>query len=61
MFAKMVETNQIPGLATHYHILPFDKPGKDPQACENKRPISLINAAVKLLEAVVLRRIRPAL
>ena len=43
MYTRMLELNKIPSEATKYYILPFDKFGRDPGLCKNKRPISLLN------------------
>ena len=56
MYTHMIETNQIPDMARKYHILPFDKAGKDPSQCSSNRPISLLNTYMKLLEMVIARR-----
>ena len=61
MFTSIIEHGKIPDSWLQLYIIPLDKPGKDPRKCENKRPISLINAAVKILEAVALHRIQPGL
>ena len=53
----MVENNQIPKEATYYQILPFDENGEGPTLCSSKRPISLLNTIMKLLELIIVRRI----
>ena len=39
------------------YIIPLDKPGRNPERCESKRPISLICALAKALEAAVYHRL----
>ena len=53
----MIEQNQIPQEASRFHILPFDKPGKNPSLCASKRPISLLSTFMKLLERILVRRL----
>ena len=53
----MIETDRIPEEATKYHVLPFDKVGKDPSLCGSERPISLLNTFMKLLELIIVRRL----
>ena len=54
---KMVEKRTIPRELLEVHIVPLDKPGKDQRMCGSKRPISLICAAMKIVETVVYNRV----
>ena len=36
LYTSMMQTNRIPKEAAEYHILPFDKYGKDPSLCSSK-------------------------
>ena len=53
----IVRTGNIPQALRLVHIVPLEKPGKDEQSCESKRPISLINATIKIIEYAVYNRI----
>ena len=61
MRTHMIETNQIPEVACRYHIPPFDKARQNPSQRNGKRPISLLNSYMKLLELVVVRRLMEVL
>ena len=39
---------------------PLPETGKDPSRCESRRPVPLINTAVKILEGALYQRILPA-
>ena len=54
----MIEDNETPAAACRYCILPFDKVGKDPSECNGKGPISLPSSYMKLLEAIVVQRLK---
>ena len=53
----MIEKNQIPSGVCCYHILPFDEGGRDPSLRSSKRPTSLPNATMRLLELIIARRL----
>ena len=61
LYTQMIEDNNIPEEACRYYIVPFDKVGKDPSQCSAKRPISLLNTSMKLLESIVVRRLQTVL
>ena len=52
-------TGQIPGGLRSVIIVSFPKPGKDSSDPANRRPISLLNSIVKLLECVIYHRLLP--
>ena len=57
VFNGILRTGEIPKGLTRIHVAPLLKAGKDPNACESRRPISLISTAVKVLEGVLYHRI----
>ena len=61
LYTDALETAVIPDSWLKLSAVPLNKPAKGPLVCENKCPISLINAPVKILEAIVLDRIQPSL
>ena len=60
LFNVILDTGNIPLPMLKLHIIPLDKAQKGPELCRSKRPISLINAISKALEAAVLPRIMGA-
>ena len=56
LFNLILKTGHIPLPMLKLHIVPLDKPNKDPEECRGKRPISLLNTLTKALEALVLAR-----
>ena len=50
---------KIPKLLRRLHVALIRKPGKDPQKAENRRPISLLNTIMKVMEGIVYHRILP--
>ena len=61
LFTGMLERNQIPSLLRRFYVVPLDKPGKDPNSCDGKRPIALLSPLMKLLEMILVRRMLPML
>ena len=61
LFTKILERGAIPNTMMELYIIPLEKPDKDPKLCTSKRPISLLCIVAKILEAVVLNRLLPAL
>ena len=59
LFNAIMISGIIPKSLLEVHIVPLDKPKKDPSQCTSKRPISLINALSKALEAAALNRMMP--
>ena len=53
----VISTGSIPAPLRLAHLAPIAKPGKDPEACESQRPMSLINAIAKIIEAAVYNRV----
>ena len=58
IFALMAEENYIPPELCQYFIIPLDKMGKGPSSCEGKRPISLLNTFITVLETILVRRMK---
>ena len=56
LLSAMARSGQIPKSLLNTIIVPLDKPGKCPQLCESKRPISFINTIMKVAEIVVYNR-----
>ena len=56
---NMFRTGDIPEQLGLVYVIPSPKAGKDPKLPENKRPISLLNAMVKIMETAIYRRILP--
>ena len=52
-------TGRIPAPMCQLNLVPLPKPGKDPRLPSNKRPISLLNTMVKVMEAIMYHRILP--
>ena len=50
---------RIPKALRRVHVILLNKPGKDPKTPANRRPISLISTAMKLMESIVYRRLLP--
>ena len=48
---------KIPEVLCRVHVVLLKKPGKDPRQAGNRRPISLINTAMKILEGIIYNRI----
>ena len=53
VFNGILRTGEIPKGLTRIHAAPPLKEGKNPNACEFRRPISLISTAVKVLEVYI--------
>ena len=60
LFNVILSTGHIPLPMLQLHIVPPDKPNKDPEKCKAKRPISLLNTLSKMLEVMVLARMMNA-
>ena len=56
LFNLVLETGHLPLPMLKLHIVPLEKPQKDPEECGAKRPISLLNTISKVLESLVLVR-----
>ena len=56
LFNLIMDTGSLPLPMLKLHIVPLDKPLKDPEECSSKRPISLLNTLSKVLESMVLTR-----
>ena len=56
LFNLILTTGSIPLPMLKLHIVPLDKPQKNPEECGSKRPISLLNILSKALESLVLLR-----
>ena len=59
LFNCIMRTGVIPVQMLRVYLVPLDKPGRDPELCSTKRPISLICAVAKILEALVHHRLLP--
>ena len=57
LFDCILARGVIPAPLLLVHLVPLDKPKKDPERCSSKRPISLLNAMAKILEAAVHHRL----
>ena len=59
LFDVMLETGKLPKMITRIYVVPLLKAGKNPSRCDSRRPISPISTVIKILEAVLYRRILP--
>ena len=57
LFNGILETGSMPQKMLQVVMIPLDKAGRDPERCGSKRPISLMPAVSKVLEAVILHRL----
>ena len=56
LITAIVQKGHIPWDLRQVLPVPLDKPGKDNKLCSSKRPISLINTTIKVIEGVVYNR-----
>ena len=61
LFDCILRAGVAPSAMVEIRVLPLEKPGKGPTLAGSKRPISLICVMAKILGAVVLNRLTPAL
>ena len=57
LFTAMVKRRTIPRESLAAHIVPLDKPRKDPPLCAPKRPISLLCVLLKILEGAIYNKV----
>ena len=57
LITSILETGNIPLDLRQVLLVLLDKPGKNNQLCSSKRPISLINTTIKIIESVVYNRV----
>ena len=57
LFNGIYSRGGIPKTLCRVHVVLLKKPGKDPRVAANRRPISLINTMMKILEGIVYSRI----
>ena len=57
IFYLILREGKIPRSLCMLYIVPLVKPGGDPTKCTSRRPISLLNTAIKLMEVVVYNRL----
>ena len=57
MASTILQTGRIPERLRLVHIVPLDKPGKEESSCDSKRPISLINTTIKIIEYAICNRV----
>ena len=55
----MYETGEIPKELRRIYVAPITKPGKAPRDPNSKRPISLINTIMKIMEGILYQRLLP--
>lgn len=60
LFNECLVTHKLPKIWKKAHIIALLKPGKDPSAPKNFRPISLLSHTFKLFERLILNKIGPA-
>ena len=56
---KIYESGEIPTELRAIYVAPIAKPGKDARDPANKRPISLINSIMKVMEGILYHRMLP--
>ncbi|CAH2314823.1 Hypothetical predicted protein [Pelobates cultripes] len=61
LFNKIKETGHFPRTMLEAYVITLPKPNKPPTSCGNLRPISLLNADVKLYAKLVATRLKPLL
>ena len=59
-YNECLATHKLPKIWKKAHIIALLKPGKDPSAPKNFRPISLLSHTYKLFECLILNKIGPA-
>ena len=59
LFTGIFKSGSIPEPLRRVHMVMINKPGKDPRDPNSKRPISLINVIMKMLESVIYHRMLP--
>ncbi|MGL5590845.1 MAG: RNA-directed DNA polymerase, partial [Metamycoplasmataceae bacterium] len=57
LFNKIWREGKVPGMWKRAIILPFLKPGKDPESPENYRPIALTSHLCKWMEKMIVQRL----
>jgi len=60
-YTRIVQERRMPGAWRQAKVIAIPKPGKDPNVAASYRPISLLSVSFKLLERLILQRIRPEL
>ena len=59
LFTSLLQRGRLPQGMSPLYVIPLGNPGKSRTSCIAKRPISLLCAISKILEAVVFHRLPP--
>ena len=60
-YTRIIQEKRIPRAWRQAKVIAIPKPGKDPNSAASYRPISLLSVCFKLLERLILQRIKPDL